>query len=77
MIKRKQPCILCGSETTFFRVARKRRYFQCSGCSSVMMDPQDYVSIQKEKARYETHNNDVNDRGYQHFVSPVVERILQ
>lgn len=76
MTKRKQPCILCGSETTFFRVARNRRYFQCSGCLSVMMDPQDYVTLQEEKARYETHNNDVNDPGYQQFVSPIVKQIL-
>lgn len=32
---------------------------------------------EKEKARYETHNNDVNNAGYQNFVSPVVERVRQ
>jgi len=43
----------------------------------MMMHPEDYVSIHKEKARYEIHNNDVHDPAYQHFVSPIVEHILQ
>ena len=41
-----------------------------------MMDPGDYVTSEQEKARYETHNNDVNDPGYQRFVSPIVEQVL-
>ena len=76
MTKREQTCILCGSETRFFRIARNRRYVQCSGCSSVLMDQKDYLTAEQEKARYETHNNDVNDPGYQQFVSPIVKQIL-
>jgi SAM-dependent methyltransferase len=33
--------------------------------------------IEEEKARYETHNNDVNDPGYQRFVSPIVSSVLR
>jgi len=29
-----------------------------------------------EKARYEEHNNDVNDEGYRQFVKPITSRIL-
>lgn len=32
---------------------------------------------EKEKGRYESHNNDIYDERYQAFVSPVVESVLQ
>lgn len=72
-------CTLCHSETTFFFYSENydRTYHQCKNCEAVLMAPEDYVTPEEEKARYETHNNDVNDPGYQRFVSPVVEKILQ
>jgi hypothetical protein len=69
-------CTLCGNQAEPFQVARGRRYYQCSFCSSVLLDPDDYISLQEEKARYEKHNNDVHDPRYQQFVSPVVEAVL-
>lgn len=39
------------------------------------MDPQYYLSREEEKVRYLTHNNDVNDPGYQKFVRPVVRAV--
>ena len=71
------PCILCGSEAHPFRIARKRHYYRCSFCQSVLLDPDDYVTAGEEKSRYETHNNDVNDPRYQQFVSPIVDEILK
>lgn len=31
----------------------------------------------EEKARYETHNNDVNDPGYRRFVSPITAAVMR
>lgn len=42
-----------------------------------MMDPSDYITSEKEKERYEEHNNDVYDKGYQNFVTPIVENVLK
>ncbi|MDZ7815503.1 MAG: hypothetical protein U5N86_05710 [Planctomycetota bacterium] len=39
--------------------------------------PRHLLSPQQEKARYETHNNDVNDPRYQAFVSPIVSAVLR
>lgn len=75
-MKSEITCILCGSEANPYRVVRARRYYKCGNCSSVVMDPDDYVTLQQEKARYETHNNDVNDPGYQEFVTPITEKVL-
>lgn len=40
-----------------------------------MLDPSNYLTSKEEKARYITHNNDVNDSKYQKFVSPIVEAV--
>jgi len=70
-------CTLCGSQAKPFQVARERRYYQCSFCFSILLDPDDYISLQEEKERYEKHNNDVHDPRYQQFVSPIVESVLK
>ncbi|HKL38811.1 MAG TPA: class I SAM-dependent methyltransferase, partial [Bacteroidales bacterium] len=60
-----------------FQAARGRRYYQCSFCHSILLDPDEHLSLQEEKERYEKHNNDVDDPRYQQFVSPVVESVLR
>lgn len=69
-------CPLCSHSVEPFRKARKREYWHCPGCGSVMMDPRDYVTPREEKSRYETHNNDVEDPRYQNFVAPLVRQVL-
>ena len=39
------------------------------------MHPRHYLTREEEKARYLTHNNDVNDPGYQKFVRPVIQAV--
>lgn len=41
-----------------------------------MLHPSNYLSSAEEKARYKTHNNDIDDIRYQNFVSPVVEAVV-
>ncbi len=40
------------------------------------MAPKLRLNAAREKARYETHNNDVNDPGYRKFVEPIVSAVL-
>lgn len=40
------------------------------------MHPKNYYSIENEIARYQEHNNNVNDVGYQKFVNPIVEEVF-
>lgn len=68
-------CPLCCSESKFFAKTRKRSYFQCKLCSAVFMQASDHLSIDAEKKRYLSHNNDVEDKKYQDFVSPLVNSI--
>ncbi|MGO1470917.1 MAG: class I SAM-dependent methyltransferase [Tissierella sp.] len=70
-------CILCGNNTGLFQLFRENKYYKCSGCNSLMLDPKNYINVNQEKSRYEEHNNDVEDKGYQKFVSPIVNSILE
>lgn len=68
-------CPLCQGQAFDFLEFRNRKYYRCEICASIFLDPSDYLSEESEKQRYETHNNDVEDLGYQSFVSPIVEAI--
>ncbi len=69
-------CALCGAETIEFSVVNKRAYHHCSNCKGISLHPLYFLSSDLERKRYETHNNDVTDSGYQNFVSPIVNAIL-
>ncbi|WP_299439934.1 class I SAM-dependent methyltransferase [uncultured Aquimarina sp.] len=70
-------CALCGSGTTEFSVIKKRAYHHCSNCDGISLHPTYFLSNDKERKRYETHNNDITDLGYQNFVSPIVNAIVK
>lgn len=70
-------CPLCGGPLTFFNNTRKRDYLRCSICDAISMDPAFRLHPDLEKARYLEHNNDVEDLGYQRFVSPIVNAVLK
>jgi hypothetical protein len=40
------------------------------------MDQNDIITPEKEKQRYDQHNNDIHDIGYQAFVSPITNYVL-
>ena len=67
-------CTLCN---TALQNRADEVYFICSTCGAYVMDRQHYVSKARERAEYELHNNDVNDRRYQRFTSPVTETVLE
>ena len=52
-------------------------YFHCNVCDAFVKDCQFYVNSQQEKKRYEAHNNDLNDGGYQKFTSPITHFIVE
>jgi len=55
----------------FYETPREK-YYQCAHCSSIFLDSRSYVSKEDERKRYEDHNNDIEDPGYQKFVEPIV-----
>ena len=69
-------CVLCNSITNFFKSANKRDYYKCPSCMAVQLNSFIYVSEQQEINLYKTHNNDVFDKGYQNFVSPIFNSVI-
>jgi SAM-dependent methyltransferase len=67
-------CPLCK---TPLKDRADHKYFICSGCGAYVMDEKYYPTPQREKSRYEEHNNDVNDKGYQAFASSITYAILK
>ena len=70
-------CPLCFAEGGHFNDYDGRRYYRCPACQAVYMDSEDHLSAEQEKERYEEHNNDVHDPGYQAFVAPIVDAVLR
>jgi SAM-dependent methyltransferase len=70
-------CTLCKGKTRLYYQDKFRRYLQCHDCNGVMLSPEFYLDAEAEKARYLSHNNDVDDKGYQEFVNPITKSIQQ
>jgi SAM-dependent methyltransferase len=70
-------CILCHGPAKPFFEAPPKKYYQCGQCSAIFLDPVCYVSKEDERLRYQEHNNDVEDPGYQKFVAPIVSAVQE
>lgn len=71
-------CSLCSnSQLSLFYDSSLHRFFSCDGCAALIRDPATYLDKKQELERYLTHNNDVEDTGYQNFVQPVVNQVLE
>lgn len=58
-------CLLCAYES----YSHENFYWKCSNCELIFKDPSVFVSLEKEKARYATHNNSVEDEGYLSYLN--------
>ncbi len=70
-------CPLCSSLAEEFYRDMRKTYYRCPECKGIFLDAALLPTFDEEKDRYNTHNNDVEDKGYQKFVSPIVNSILR
>jgi len=70
-------CPLCNSVATVFYKNNDRLYHQCTHCLGIFMDQTLRYDKENEKSRYLNHNNDVDDEGYQQFVSPITLAVMR
>lgn len=73
-------CPLCLSRAPLpLGRAHDRPCFECSQCRLAFVAPEHRPSPEVERARYETHENDLRDPGYRQFLDrvrlPLVERL--
>ena len=67
-------CTLCQNSSTPFY---KDEFYLCSCCEGIFRPAEKLLSNEKEKQRYENHENDSNDLGYQKSVFPITSSILK
>lgn len=70
-------CPLCGSGDVSLFYDRNHVFFSCGHCYGLFRPKSTYVDSDMEKSRYQEHNNDVFDKGYQQFVSPITSSVLR
>jgi len=75
-MNQKPSCRLCDTEMNYYANTRNRDYYRCPNCDSIQLDKNQLLTPDSEKKRYDTHNNDVFDPGYQKFVSPITDYIF-
>ncbi len=66
-------CSLCQSVSSPFSDGK---YCLCEQCGGIFLPRNQYPDAETEKARYEEHNNDINDLRYQQFVSPITTAVM-
>ena len=66
-------CPLCDTKSTPFY---KDEFYQCLCCKAIFRPKEKLLNSGLEKQRYENHTNDSNDLGYQNFVRPITNSIL-
>ena len=70
-------CILCKTESrpledTKFGVL----YYLCPNCECIFTDPKDIPNSEDEKARYDTHNNSIEDEGYVNMFEQFIDKAV-
>lgn len=75
----KHSCPLCFSKNTPFysthqiNKQEQRDFYQCDECSLLFTPPQYHLEFDAEKHRYQLHNNDIEDTGYQDFLNRLLD----
>lgn len=71
-------CRLCSNHAEFYfhdeqpgRPARD--YFHCSICDLRFLHPSCHLNASEERARYELHDNNIDDVRYQDYMRPIAE----
>lgn len=76
-------CPLCHGEKTshYLNIDDGFRgnsdYFQCSECDLIFLDPARRLSPDAEKARYDLHQNSLDDPGYVDFLNRLVNPLCE
>ena len=76
-IKLLNSCPLCNDIGSVFYTGPRGLYYNCRPCGSIFLSKDLYLSEEQEKNRYLEHKNDVDDPGYQQFVSPIVDYVIE
>ena len=74
-----QHCSICDEPATVinFPIQEKRSYLYCQVCNFRFLSVDARLSKEAEEVYYRLHENDIHDLGYQNYVRPLYEKILE
>lgn len=70
-------CPLCQSPGAVFYRSDRLLYYHCDNCFGIFLDETLRLDREAEMSRYKEHNNDIDDKKYQKFVSPISSAIMR
>ena len=70
-------CLLCDHHQLNRLSVASNNYFICQHCDLTFLDPDQRLSLSDEQKRYEQHQNNVQDQGYQNFVKPLFDVVIK
>jgi SAM-dependent methyltransferase len=72
-----QTCPLCENPNIhIFDHASHRTYFHCPVCRLIFVDRDDLLTFNEERARYDLHQNHLNDPDYRNFLNQLAGPLL-
>ena len=67
-------CLICDTECSEFTDKKSKiNYFECSECQFVMKSPENFSDFSEQKERYNLHNNNEEDTGYQAYFQRFID----
>lgn len=77
MKKSVNDCPLCfDCNTQEYSQDKYRAYIICRQCQLIFVPRNQMISADREKHRYESHQNDENDPSYQNYLKQIVNQIM-
>ncbi len=79
---KKLKCLICeGENLKVIEISERqsihnKTYFQCRSCDVIFLSAECHLSAENEKNRYDLHQNNVLNQGYQDFVMPLKNEIV-
>lgn len=70
-------CPLCNKTAVIFYQNHTQLYYQCNNCYGIFVDKKQRLDKKAEMLCYQEHNNDIEDKKYQEFVSPITSAIMR
>jgi hypothetical protein len=70
-------CHICDKPTESFKHEKTNiTYYYCEACEYIFKSPECYQDLSTQKERYNLHENDENDPGYQAYFQRFLDFIL-
>lgn len=69
-------CTCTGRKIRIYQTRKKRRYWQCSFCYLIFVDPSSLLTREAEKHVYQYHQNSPDHSGYVEFLRKIINPSL-